>query len=114
MRFLALPLLLLACQDKSGPDTRAGGTDTDQTTGDDTNTSPGDDTSADSGSVTDPPGCRHEEASPLTATTCVRQAACTWDGDQSSAYSGFAIASGRDVDGDGREDIVIGAPLFDR
>jgi hypothetical protein len=103
----------LACQDKSGPDTRAGGTDTDQTTGDDTNTSPGDDTSADSGSVTDPPGCRHEEASPLTATTCVRQAACTWDGDQSSAYSGFAIASGRDVDGDGREDIVIGAPLFD-
>jgi len=110
----ALALMMMwscASKDGSGP---AG--DSDQDGGgsaDDSAPITGDDSGGDSGGVAKPPGCRHDAARPLDDETCVREASCSWPGDQGSAYLGYAVAAGMDFDGDGRDDVVVGAPLYD-
>ncbi len=72
------------------------------------------DSAADSGSSPSPPcSGRGTPVSALTEAGCVTEAACTWDGDLSYLYTGYALAGGQDFDGDGVEDLAISAPLAD-
>jgi hypothetical protein len=74
----------------------------------------------DSGAVVDSPGdtdtgtttvqsCSNERAA-IGADTCAAEAACVWSGAMSRAYFGYAVASGADLDGDGRDDVLVGSP----
>ncbi len=107
-----LCILMMACGDEKGPDSDMAAEDTDPKPADDTSTL-GDDTATDSGEPLPPPGCRHETSTALGEKTCIQTAACTWEGAQQGSYSGFSVAAGLDFDGDGREDIALGAPLYD-
>ena len=49
----------------------------------------------------------------LGSDTCVDEAACQWVGEQSYAYFGYSMDAGQDIDGDGLDDIVVGAPMQD-
>ena len=79
-------------------------------TGDTSSTHPNDSGST----VVEEDGCA-SAANPTTmsATNCVRQTGCQWDGTQSYGNFGYAIDIGGDIDGDGLADWVIGAPYED-
>ena len=49
----------------------------------------------------------------LTTAGCVSEAACTWSGDAAYDYLGYSADGGHDFDGDGVEDIVVGALFAD-
>jgi len=77
---------------------------------------PGDDSAAsdDSGQDTGPaPACADQRNDPLTGDVCVSDAACSWSGEQDYEYYGWVVASGADLDGDGVQDALIGAPVWD-
>jgi hypothetical protein len=70
--------------------------------------------STDSGSApVSPCSGRGTVVSALNADGCVSEAACVWEGELSYLYLGYAVAGGRDFDGDGVEDVVFGAPYGD-
>ena len=105
-RLLALAGLLAACN----------GADKGSTVGVDTGAATGGD---DGGTGTDDTGTEPlhgcttaTNPAPLGAETCVEEAPCRWEGEQSYEYWGYALDAGWDVDGDGREDMVVGAPTF--
>ena len=54
-----------------------------------------------------------ENSTPLSSHSCVDEAPCSWEGDQSYAYFGYVLDGGADLDGDGRDDVVVGAPTWD-
>lgn len=108
-----LTIGLLACVDKAAVTLEAGQDTSTQTVGTDSPVTNPDDTADDTGEVTGPTGCQRTEDHSLGAQTCAKAVHCTWEGEQLSAFAGYAIAAGQDVDGDGWEDIVVGAPLYD-
>ncbi|MCP4809297.1 MAG: hypothetical protein GY913_12035 [Proteobacteria bacterium] len=55
-------------------------------------------------------GCSSDERVTVGTDTCVLEATCSWSGSVSRAYFGNNLATGQDVDGDGRDDVLIGAP----
>lgn len=57
-------------------------------------------------------GCS-DASTALAADTCVSEAACAWSGEQHYEFFGSSVASGGDLDGDGRHDLVVGAPGFE-
>ena len=56
---------------------------------------------------------RGEESIPIGVDTCVDEAPCQWVGEESYAYFGYSLDAGHDVNGDGFDDIVVGAPMQD-
>jgi hypothetical protein len=95
-RTLSLLLLVSACKDKAS----------------ETGTLVSD--SAQDSAEPAPSGCTDQaNPAPLGANSCVSEAPCQWSGSQSYAYFGYALDAGQDVDGDGREDLIVGAPLED-
>ena len=94
-----LTIGLLACADKSAPDKSASDTST-LPADTDTPIAAPDDTADDTGEPTAPSGCHKADGSSLADQTCTRAADCTWEGGQLSAFAGYAIAAGRDVDGE--------------
>ena len=97
------PLLLLLAACHSDPTPKTPATGTDDTAGGGT---------TDSG-TTSAATCRDQPAVALGADTCVSEAPCTWEGDQSYAYLGYVLAAG-DITGDGVPDLLTGAPTWDR
>lgn len=89
-------ILLLACTSESPPVT-------------DAVDSPPIESSSDS-AVVELQGCGDDERVQVGADTCVLEASCSWSGSMSRAYFGNSLASGQDVDGDGIDDVLIGAP----
>ncbi len=49
----------------------------------------------------------------LADNTCVVSAPCRWRGDGANSLQGYTLASGMDIDGDGRDDWVSGGPTDD-
>ena len=95
-RLLPVALALVACKDKA-TETGALVPDTAQD-------------SAEPG----PSGCTDlANSAPLGSETCVSEAPCQWSGSQSYAYFGYALDAGPDVNGDGRDDLIVGAPFED-
>lgn len=112
MRILLL-LSLLGCDEDVKSDKHASDTSSGTSPGHDSPIDPAVDTAGDSGEIPEPSGCQRMDGQAIEAQTCAREAHCTWESDQISAYSGYAVAAGLDVDGDGWEDIIVGAPLYD-
>lgn len=57
--------------------------------------------------------CAEQRGDPLTGDVCVTSAPCTWEGEQSYEYFGWLVSSGEDVDGDGLDDVIVAAPVWD-
>ena len=59
-------------------------------------------------------GC-DDNANPssVLADNCVLEAPCSWSGSQTYEYFGWRVVSGDDVDGDGRDDMVVAALTWD-
>ncbi len=95
-----LALALLGCPDED-----------DDVAGDDDTTD--DDDAGDDDTTPTVPCVDAVAGAPLQGTLCANDAAC-WFGDIGQAqYQGFALASGGDFDGDGLEDLLVGAPGYD-
>jgi len=112
MRALCIALFAFGCSNKSNDTTGAGligntdegpPTDTDDTAD-----------STETGDPDLPAGCRETNPLPLANTSCVRQAACQWNGGQAAGSLGYSIDLGGDLDGDGVTDMVVGAYLEDQ
>ena len=95
---MILLLTMLSCRDKNvaSPD---------DTTTPDTD-------STDSGLVATQ-GCLDAESPALSGNLCVSEAPCSWSGEQSYEYFGYALDSGEDLDGDGFDEIVAGSLTWD-
>ena len=113
MRTLWIALTVLGCGNNTGPKNGNGTPDTAEN-GD--NDGGADDTAdpAETGSPSLPGGCRDTNPVSLGNTSCVRQAACQWSGDQVAGGLGYSIDLGGDLDGDGITDMVVGAYLEDQ
>jgi FG-GAP repeat len=99
---LTLALTLAGCPDEDDDDTGV----TDDDTGDD-------DDDGDDDSIPTIPCIDAQASAELDGTLCADQAACGFGDIGSSLYQGFSLASGGDFDGDGLEDLLVGAPGFD-
>ena len=116
---LALGLVALGCSGKgdSGPAGTVADADTDTDADSDADADADADTDVDTDTDTD---TDTEPPEPCVATpirlgldTCLESVICSWSGVGVSDYLGYDLATGADVDGDGRHDLVIGAPGAD-
>ncbi len=100
-----IALLLMACSADKGPASAETGSP-------ETGISPVE--SGDTGESPAPePVCAEQERVALEGDVCVSAAPCAWGGEQSYEYFGWAVASGGDVDGDGLDDVMVAAPVWD-
>ena len=117
MQHMVMILMLVGCGDKQ-PTGQAENPsdDTHEPVGTDTSLPPDTDSGTDSGDGVPPPvtGCASGiNPVPLGGSTCYRQAACKWTGDQTYGNLGYDIDLGGDINGDGWTDLVVGAPTED-
>jgi len=101
---MLLAMTLLGC-DRDKADSSAVSTDTSggETSGSTTG----------GGTITEPAaGCDADRVL-LDGARCAAEAPCAWEGALSGDLYGYAVAAGRDLDGDGRDDLAIGAPQAD-
>ena len=105
---LLIGLVLGGCRGKSATDSTAWNGNTSDSGSETGPTSPS--TTA----LTTASGCGELSDRPvLSGSLCVEEAPCTWTGGQAYEVFGYSVASGEDLDGDGRDDFVVGAPMSD-
>jgi len=100
--------LAAGCPSKEDDDDVADDDD-DDTADDDT----GDDDTGDDDTIPTEPCVDRPNAEDLDDTVCGAAAACRIAEVATGAYQGYALAGGGDFDGDGLEDLAVGAPGFD-
>ena len=106
-----LLVLLMTLGLSAGCDGDAGDDDSTQVDDDDdTGPSDDDDTQADDDDDVElPPGCLAEPGPTPGEDICAEDAPCRWDGTGEDAKFGFSLDAGKDFDGDGVPDFVVGA-----